>query len=38
MTRRLVLVGTAIVIVVALAALLMLAPMLAEGMPRHTMP
>jgi hypothetical protein len=30
--------SVAAVVIVALAALLMLAPMLIEGMPRHAMP
>jgi hypothetical protein len=37
-SRRIVLLGVAAMVVVALGALLMLAPMLIEGMPRHAMP
>jgi hypothetical protein len=38
MTTRVVVLGVAAVIIVALGALIMLAPMLMSGLPRHGLP
>jgi hypothetical protein len=38
MTSRLIVLGVAVVIIVALGALIMMAPMLMSGLPRHGLP